>query len=172
MRLTLLLLNKYLFVLLVFIFTTYTRASEPKNYALIIGISGYPKYAPQERLRFGDVDARAFADFVRTREGGSFPEVNIRLLINEEATHTNISEALNWLSKRIGGDDLVYIFFSGHGATDEIGHTYFMPYDADPPITRCTWIARRSIPRRRQGTVECTADYLFCRCMSCWRSAE
>jgi hypothetical protein len=108
------------------------HANTGEKYALIIGIKGYPKFRPEEKLQFADRDAEKFAEFIQTSEGGAFPKDNIRILSNGDATRENIFRAINWLSKRVKGDDLVYVFFSGHGVVDDRGQAYFMPYDADP----------------------------------------
>lgn len=107
-------------------------AAQGQRYALIIGITGYPNFPPGNRLRFADRDAQLFYDFITSPEGGGFPDGNIRVLKNHTATRRAINEEIQWLSRRVGGEDLVYVFFSGHGVVDELGVSYFMPYDADP----------------------------------------
>lgn len=109
-----------------------TGSASREKFALVIGIKGYPKFPAHEKLRHADRDAESFVQFIKTPEGGAFPENNIRLLRNEEATKENISRAVEWLSRRVKSDDLVYIFFSGHGIVDRLGYAYFMPHDSDP----------------------------------------
>jgi len=102
------------------------------GYALVIGITGYPKFQEADRLRFADADAGSFARFLETPAAGAFPEENVRLLLNQSATRAGIYEQIAWISRRASGDDLVYIFFAGHGVLDDSGQAYFMPYDGDP----------------------------------------
>jgi len=107
--------------------------AQDQRYALVIGITGYPHFPQSKRLKFADDDAKLFYDFIMTKEGGSFPSVNIRRLYNHEAKRENIIKEINWLRKRVEFEDLVYIFFAGHGWVDNnTGLAYFMPYDADP----------------------------------------
>jgi tetratricopeptide (TPR) repeat protein len=102
------------------------------RYALVIGITGYPHFPEGARLRFADDDARLFASFIMTEQGGRFPSQNVRSLENYEATREAIKDGITWLSRRVERDDIVYIFFSGHGVLDDLGFAYFMPYDANP----------------------------------------
>ncbi len=102
-----------------------------ERYALVIGITGYPKFDEEDRLRFADDDAREFAAFLKTAEGGSFPPSNIRLLVNGRADRDGIYREMNWLGDRVASDDLVYVFFAGHGMEDRrADRAYFMPFDA------------------------------------------
>ena len=55
-------------------------AAQGEKYALVIGITGYPRFPASRQLRFADQDAQLFYDFITTPEGGSFPAGNIRLL--------------------------------------------------------------------------------------------
>jgi len=103
------------------------------SYALVIGITGYPHFAADQRLRFADRDARRFAQFLNTPAAGSFPSNNVRLLVNEQATRQAIYREMKWLADRVNGNDRLYVFFAGHGIVDSVSErAYFMPYDADP----------------------------------------
>jgi len=102
------------------------------GYALVIGITGYPKFQEADRLRFADADARSFAEFLQSPAAGEFPEEHIRLLLNQSATRTGIYDQISWISRRATSDDVVYIFFAGHGVLDDSQQAYFMPYDGDP----------------------------------------
>jgi hypothetical protein len=105
-----------------------------EKFALIFGISGYPQYEPNQRLQFADDDARAFATFVASPQGGSFPADNVHLVVNDDATRSRLFKELNWLSTRVRGDDTVYVFFAGHGQPDTNNRVYLMPFDADPRL--------------------------------------
>lgn len=85
------------------------------TYAVIVGISKYENLSIDEQLDFADKDATVFADYLKSKAGGSVPEENIRLLINETATFSAIYEAINWLTEKCGKDDKAYFYFSGHG---------------------------------------------------------
>lgn len=111
-----------------------TAGETGDRYALVIGIAGYPGYAGENQLHFSDRDAKDFSQFIQSTAGGATPEKNVRLLINEKATRTNITAALNWLGNTVTSDDLVYVFFAGHGEVDSLGRAYLMPFDADPKL--------------------------------------
>lgn len=89
-------------------------AASGKIYAVIVGISKYETTGITQ-LEFADRDAKVFADYLKSKAGGSVPEENIRLLTNENATFAAIYDALDWLLDVCKKDDLVYFYFSGHG---------------------------------------------------------
>lgn len=116
-----------------------TGAAKPlkmkSQYAVIIGISEY-QYADGKNLSnlaFADNDARDFSNELN-RLGWSRSQ--IRLLINEQATLRNIRIAMDsWLTKT-GPDDLIVLYWSGHGYPDPEDPTkvYFACYDTDISI--------------------------------------
>lgn len=57
---------------------------------------------------------------------------NIRSLSNDKATLYNIYEELGKLKKSIKTNDMVFIYFMGHGAYDDKHHYHFLPYDYNP----------------------------------------
>lgn len=85
-----------------------------KTYAVIIGISQYQNNGI-DKLDFADRDAQTFADYLKSKSGGSVSDSNIILLKNETATYTAIYQALDWLLEVCHEGDLVYFYFSGHG---------------------------------------------------------
>jgi len=88
-------------------------------------------HRPEDRLKFADEDAKAFVEFIKTKEGGEFPAANIRQLLDSDAKRSDIIQGLNWLGRKAGNEDVVYIFFAGHGVVDSAGLSYLMPYEAD-----------------------------------------
>jgi tetratricopeptide (TPR) repeat protein len=100
-----------------------------ERWAVVVGISRY-KDNQIPRLSYADEDAKAFAEFIKTPRGGSFKHV--RVLLNDQATLINMKEALGSFLKQAQKDDLVVIYFAGHGMP-EPGRTdtsYFLPHDA------------------------------------------
>jgi hypothetical protein len=99
------------------------------TYAVVIGVSTYalggqPGQVPN--LRFCDDDASLFYGFLRSDAGGSVPEANISLLIDQQATKAAIINQLNEVFARSGPDDRVIFYFAGHG-----NNGVFAPYDLD-----------------------------------------
>ena len=117
-----------LFAALLLFFPPHIHAQIAKGYALVIGISGYPNYPSEMQVHYGDKDAEAFADFIGTAPGGGF---RTTLLTNEHARRSDILQAIKSIGKDAKSNDIVYIFFAGHGAVDGYDQAYFMPYDGD-----------------------------------------
>lgn len=89
------------------------------TYAVVIGISKYENKGI-EQLEYADRDANAFSDYLKSKAGGSVPEENIRLLVNEKATLSAVYESLDWLLEVCKENDLVYFYFSGHGDLENV----------------------------------------------------
>ena len=89
----------------------------PNQWALIIGISDYQNFGDEMG---GDLpgavnDANAFRDVAVARLG--VPEANVHLVLNASATRERIeTEFTQWLPSVVGPDDIVWIFFAGHGS--------------------------------------------------------
>ena len=103
-----------------------------QKYALIIGISRYKDRAIPS-LEFADVDAKAIYEFLQQPTAGGFSPENMLLLANEHATHGRIREALTNFIARATAQDLLLIFFAGHGAPDPFAgqNLYVIAHDTD-----------------------------------------
>ena len=103
-----------------------------KSFAVVVGISKY-LHAGQggfNDLAFADDDAKAFHGAL-LKMGWS--NSHIKTLINEKATRNNILIALeSWLTKA-GKDDLIVLYWSGHGFPDpeDPEKVYFACYDTN-----------------------------------------
>ncbi len=109
-------MRKYLFVFLLLCscVQVFAQQQNPRSFAVIVGITEYAsKGIPA--LRFANRDAEAFANYLRSKEGGKVEEDNMRLLLNEKATTAAIYDALNWLLEEVRQNDVVYFYFAGHG---------------------------------------------------------
>ncbi len=104
---------------------------EVNRYAIVVGISEYPGLPAQEQLRFAHRDAQLFSDMLRRQEFGAFPDPHVLRLTNAEATRARISEAIRGVGRRATFEDVVYVFFAGHGVVDDDGRVYFLPADAN-----------------------------------------
>ena len=83
-----------------------------KIWAVVIGVSTY-QHMPV--LKYADDDAYRVYAFYKSPEGGSLPEEQIKLLVDEDASIENIKETLVTTFAKAGEDDLVILYFSGHG---------------------------------------------------------
>jgi tetratricopeptide (TPR) repeat protein len=99
-----------------------------KNYLLTIGIDTYRQWQP---LSNAVKDAQDFAD-VLTRQY-QFEKENIFTLFNDQATETNIYQALRDMKRRLEPLDNLIIYYSGHGHyDDEFDEGYWIPVNAKP----------------------------------------
>ena len=85
------------------------------QWALIIGINKYHDF-PQ--LNYAVEDARSMKTLLNTQYG--FPEENIEMLLDEEATKNKITNAFYTLAEKTGPDDAIVVFYAGHGETQKI----------------------------------------------------
>jgi hypothetical protein len=98
-----------------------TQATEFRGnkYALLIGVSRYKNNAEGiPDLKYADVDARSVYQFLQQPVAGKFSKANMLLLENEQATISNIRQALSSFVSHAEADDLLLIFIAGHGAPD------------------------------------------------------
>jgi len=102
-------------------------------WAVVIGISSYKNVPPEGQLRFAHRDAEDLATFLRSPGGGGFPSNHIKLLLNQDATVSAIRTAIGtWLVRSAEPDDVVYIFFAGHGVVEGDTDGYLLAHDSDP----------------------------------------
>lgn len=110
-------------------------SSQPqgKRWAVIIGISQY-KDSRVPSLRYAEADCLSFHKWLTSPSGGKYAPVNVKLLLGKEATGRNIRSALfQWLKQAIE-EDMVTIFFAGHGSPespDAPENLYLLPYDVE-----------------------------------------
>jgi len=119
------------------------RDSGVKKWAVVVGISRY-KDTKIAGLRYAAADARAFHNWLVSSQGGGYAPANVKLLLDHKATSENIKAALyNWL-KQAAEDDMVTIYFAGHGSPespDTPDNLYLLSYD-----TKYTNIAATGFP--------------------------
>ncbi|MGE5255355.1 MAG: caspase family protein [Hyphomicrobiales bacterium] len=105
-------------------------------WAVVIGINDYPRLP---KLKFAVNDAEAFYRLLV--EENRVPPENVTLLTNEQASLVNLRSTLGTRIKNAAREnDMVIIFFAGHGATERDAASpdgdglekYLLPYDTDP----------------------------------------
>ncbi len=94
-----------------------------KIWAVIIGVADY-KHMPV--LRYTDDDAYRMYAFLKSPEGGALSDDQIMVLVDENATKENILEKMNYVFGKAGPNDLVMLYYSGHGLKGS-----FLPIDFD-----------------------------------------
>ncbi len=99
------------------------KNKEVKIWSVIVGIS---KYEHMPSLKYADDDAYRIYAFLKSPEGGALPDNQIKILVDEDATRNNILKAMNELFMRADENDVVMLYYSGHGLEGT-----FIPIDYD-----------------------------------------
>ena len=101
------------------------------SWALIIGINNYENVPD---LHYAVEDALAIKNMLINEF--NFSRNNVRVLIDKEATQSNINREMSKLLKSADVNDRVVFYFAGHGETEalgleEVATGFLMPSDAD-----------------------------------------
>lgn len=84
------------------------------RWALLIGINEYPLLKPRGQLTGCVNDVEVISRTLKGQFG--FPEENMEILRNAEATRDGILAAMYGLVEKVGRDDVVVFHYSGHGS--------------------------------------------------------
>jgi uncharacterized repeat protein (TIGR01451 family) len=114
-------------------------ALAPKNaYGVVIGIGKY-KDPDIPALKYATNDALEIYKILTDPQYGNFSSENVKLLLDEQATLAEIKSAMGtYLARKAGKDDMVCIYFAGHGSpeidptgkADDNLEKFIVPYDA------------------------------------------
>jgi len=85
------------------------------QWLFVIGINTYLEWS---RLNTAVNDAKTVKDVLLKRY--HFDKYHLIELYDEDATRSNILAKLRYLANRVGPDDSIVIFYSGHGHLDSI----------------------------------------------------
>ena len=116
--------------------TVYHVERRHNVWAVLIGINDYPHIRP---LKYAVNDARAFYDLLV--DYYRIPQQNVFLLINQDANLRQMRSVLGTqLKNKASKNDLVIIYFAGHGATERDMMSpdgdglekYLLPFDTEP----------------------------------------
>ena len=127
----------------------YYTPSRRNVWAVVVGINDYPQLP---KLKYAVNDARAFRRLLV--EKNLVPAENITVLLNEQATLRNLRSALGTgLKGAADSDDMVIIFYAGHGATERDAMSmdgdglekYILTYDSDPSDLFSTALPMRDL---------------------------
>ncbi len=99
------------------------KSPEVKIWVVIIGIA---RYEHMPVLKYSDDDAYKMYAFFKSPEGGALKDEQIRILIDEDANRINILKTLNQVFMKADENDVVMMYFSGHGLEGT-----FIPIDYD-----------------------------------------
>jgi hypothetical protein len=98
-------------------------SDEVKIWAVVVGVGGY-KHMPA--LKYTDDDAYHMYAFLKSVEGGSLKEEQVKVLVDEEATRMNVLNTVHDVLLRADDNDVIVFYFSGHGLQGS-----FLPVDYD-----------------------------------------
>jgi uncharacterized caspase-like protein len=108
--------------------TNPTITPTPANMRIWVVVVGVAAYRHIPGLNYTDDDAYRMYAFYKSPEGGSLPDGQVRVLIDEDATRSNVMKAMKDVYSQATKSDAIIFFFSGHGAkeaflTQEYGGT-------------------------------------------------
>lgn len=72
--------------------------------------------------------ARDFSRVVQKKQGMPYPEIQMKLLTDKEATKTDIVEAIEWLQQETRPNDICIIYYGGNGFRDSRDRFHFITY--------------------------------------------
>ncbi|MBX9788770.1 MAG: caspase family protein [Pirellulales bacterium] len=105
--------------------------TDPHLYAVLIGAAKYEKW-PQLRYTVNDCEQLRQT----LTERGGFGNWQLTMLTDDNEysrpTRAAVMEQLQSVLNRVGPDDEVLVFFSGHGCQDDQGRLYLATLDCDP----------------------------------------
>lgn len=109
-----------------FITLKYQSEKKPTLHIFAVGISEYP-VGDLENLNYGAKDAQDFVNTINSLDLSKYKEVKQTLMLNQSASANNVRTQLNKLTNTVEQEDVVMLFFSGHGINED-DRWYFMTY--------------------------------------------
>lgn len=123
-----------------------------ERWAVVIGIGDY-RADDITDLRYASKDAEAVYNFLKSPSAG-FKDDHMIFLKDANATNQAIREALFVFLQKANYNDLVFIYFAGHGAPDATrpDNLYLLPHDADTKALAATgfpmWDVKTALRRQ------------------------
>ena len=117
--------------------------TRPRLFLLAVGVSEYDQ--PDYRLGLPAKDASDFADVMQQQAGKQYRSVEVRRLINGQATRQRTLEGLQWLANAAETGDVAMLFIAGHGVNVLNGEYYFIPVDGHRDRLAQTAVPERAI---------------------------
>lgn len=97
------------------------QSEEVKVWAVIVGVG---RYNHMQTLKYTDDDAYKMYAFLKSPEGGAIPDEQIAVLIDEDATRSQILLKMKQVFLKADANDVVMLYYSGHGLEGS-----FVPFD-------------------------------------------
>ncbi|MFH1465782.1 MAG: caspase family protein [Pseudomonadota bacterium] len=122
-----------------------TAMAAPRRVAVVIGVGSYPTLAPETALPGAAAEAMALARSLT--ESSGFHQV--LPLIDGVATRAGVEGLLfQTLPAQLQPEDLLLVFFAGHGVGADFGEPYLLPSDVDPADVQGTALPVSELARR------------------------
>ena len=99
------------------------KDDEVRVWAVVVGVA---RYAHMPVLKYADDDAYQIYAFLKSPEGGAISDRQIKVLIDEDASRQKIIDALQEQFGKADANDVVMLYYSGHGVNGA-----FLPIDFD-----------------------------------------
>ena len=132
------------------------------RYALVVGINEYQDEDIPDLEKCVN-DAKAMYETLANPDICGIPEENIISLYNEQATRTEILQALEYLSRQ-PSDSTIYIYYSGHGAKQQ-GEGFWLTHDCTLSSLRFSALPNRDLSywlsQIKSEKVVCLIDCCF-----------
>lgn len=97
------------------------------RYAVLIANSVFPKEPQLQLLRCPEKDVDGLEVVLRSSERGGFSDVSVL----KNRPHHEIASNIHRVLRRAGKDDLVVVYYSGHGKLNQSGQLYLAAYDTE-----------------------------------------
>lgn len=104
-------------------FVEVQQSADVRIWAVVVGVA---RYQHMPVLKYTDDDAYHTYAFLKSPEGGALPDNQVRVLIDEDATRSNILRTMRNVFLQADENDVIIMYFSGHGLQGS-----FLPVDFD-----------------------------------------
>lgn len=101
----------------------------PRLFVFAVGIDAYQGTITP--LNYAVADATSVANTVRSVARGLYQEVEVDLVVDEEADRSGIMERLAAFTEEVRPEDALLVYLAGHGITDDEGDYIFVPRDVE-----------------------------------------
>lgn len=107
-----------------------TEDRRPRLYVLAIGIGKFAE--PQIGvLNYSAKDARDFSNSLKAQQGRLYRSVEVRLLVDEQATRAGVVAGIDWLKSQVTQHDVGMLFVASHGVNDPKHGYLFITHNFD-----------------------------------------
>jgi WD40 repeat protein len=120
---------------------------KPNLYLIVIGINKYKN--PKYNLNYAQADAEKTEELIRQSGSLLFAEVISYSILNEKAIKANISSAFDDVKKRSHEQDVLFVYYAGHGVMSEgsvkASEFFLIPFDVTQLYGRDDMLAEKGI---------------------------